>query len=252
MKKYIVYLFLLLSVISCKTAQKNNKSGNYSGLDDKAIIQNIEKNNLDFEYANIKAEAETEFNGMDLNLDTEIRMKSNEYIWAVAKKFGIEGARILMRPDSVFVLDRINGAYYSYDLNEVLQGYGIELNFVEFQNFLIGNNITDNVKIDKITIDDNILKVNADNHKYIIDYDINDQLFVIFAKYSNSENSAISQKNDDFQLVNEKWLPFKRNIEFSDTTVGTQKLNLVIKSVEIDNKKAIKFDIPDHYVKKQD
>ncbi len=84
----------------------------------------------------VDAELDSEKRSFNVNL----RMRRDSIIWmSISPALGIEVARVLISPDSVKVLNRINGTYFKGGfgyLSELLQA---DLNFKMLQSILLGN-----------------------------------------------------------------------------------------------------------------
>jgi hypothetical protein len=90
-----------------------------------------------------------------------LRVKKDSVIWASIGKAGIEGVRALLRPDSVFILDKMKNDSYSYDLNYLKGIIQSDLSYENFQNLLVGDLLIDyNSKTDKITKNDTCFILN--------------------------------------------------------------------------------------------
>jgi hypothetical protein len=68
-----------------------------------------------------------------------IRIKRDSAIWMVFKKFSLEGARALIRPDSFFVIDRLNREYTAKPFDYIQQEYNLPVSFQGLQAILLGN-----------------------------------------------------------------------------------------------------------------
>jgi hypothetical protein len=104
---------------------------------------------IDFVYVSSKAKLEY---SDGTNLDQyalSLRVRKDSLIWTSIGKAGIEGVRCMLRPDSLFVLDKMKNDSYSYDLKYLQNLIQSNLSYYNIQNLLIGdllfpyNHITD-------------------------------------------------------------------------------------------------------------
>lgn len=88
--------------------------------------------------ARVAVDAELDRDKRSFNVN--LRMRRDSIIWmSISPALGIEVARVLISPDSVKVLNRINGTYFKGGfgyLSELLQA---DLNFKMLQSILLGN-----------------------------------------------------------------------------------------------------------------
>jgi hypothetical protein len=81
-----------------------------------------------------------------------LRVKKDSVIWASIGKAGIEGARALLRTDSVFILDKLKNESYSYDLNYLQEIIKSNLSYTNIQNLIVGDFLIEyNPQTDKVT-----------------------------------------------------------------------------------------------------
>ncbi len=87
-----------------------------------------------------KISVDSDINNQTNSFSANLRIKKDSAIWiSISPALGIEVARVLITPDSLKFINRINGTYFKGDfkyLNELLQ---IEVNFKMIQAILLGN-----------------------------------------------------------------------------------------------------------------
>jgi len=133
--------------------------------------------------ARVAVDAELDRDKRSFNVN--LRMRCDSLIWmSISPALGIEVARVLISPDSVKVLNRINGTYFKGGfayLSELLQA---DLNFKMLQSILLGNAYL------HYTVD-----------KYILD-----------------------RENDEFVLSTFKKRKMKREVEMEIPEIVTQEI----------------------------
>lgn len=74
------------------------------------------------------------------NLVVNMRMQSDSLIWMNATALlGIEVARALITPDSIWFINRLKRTYYQKSFQEIAEWIGVPVNFRMLQNLLVGN-----------------------------------------------------------------------------------------------------------------
>jgi hypothetical protein len=121
--------FALLSATACKKQPTKSQD-----LSQKFSIDEIQP-----AYMVTRGKATFGTKGKELTTTVDIRMAKDSLIWLNARVAFIEGARILIRQDSAFVLDKIARKYYAYSFEELSQVVNFDLNFALIQNLLLGN-----------------------------------------------------------------------------------------------------------------
>ncbi|MGO3109507.1 MAG: DUF4292 domain-containing protein [Sphingobacterium sp.] len=139
-------LWLLVVVIlfaGCKTRQKvakvekSDSSVISAGAES---IRSFEMNNLDFHTFSGRAKTKIQMNKRERDVTLNIRIDRDKAIWiSVTAILGVEVARVLITPDSVKIINRLQGEYlkkpFSYVYNYVNPG----VTFTTLQDLLLAN-----------------------------------------------------------------------------------------------------------------
>jgi len=187
-----------------------------------------------------------------ISAKTYLRIRRDSVIWAVVKKLGVEGGRVLVTPNSYATIDRINGTYSRGKTKEVLSNMGIDFDFYDAQEAIYGNVILPEESADIV--------ISKMNKTYTLEYAV----FDLTIKYwvnaydlkierillSNSQNREIAIEYSKYENVNGLTeFPFHRKYKISDPIDGTTNIDLHFKKVILDTPKSTKFSIPPHYDK---
>ena len=143
MLKNLVLATTLLSVLCCTTACSLKKGQQTATRFKKQsvadLLQKAEQNHIQYTTFSARAKV-TIVEGNDTRTaDARIRMTRDSTIWFSISLFGIEGARALLTPDSIKVLNRLDGTYISEGYNYFQKKYNVPLTFHSLQDILIGN-----------------------------------------------------------------------------------------------------------------
>jgi len=128
-------------IYSCGTKRKTVKSiPDEPTAVEKDIASTFEMSNLNFITFAGKAKAKVEMDKESRDVTLNVRMERDKAIWiSVTALLGIEGARILITPDSVKIMNKLQGEYiakpFSYLYNYVNPG----ISFRMLQDILVGN-----------------------------------------------------------------------------------------------------------------
>ncbi|WP_018341422.1 DUF4292 domain-containing protein [Cytophaga aurantiaca] len=94
---------------------------------------------VDFVYLTTKTKLEYSDGTNNDQYALSLRVKKDSVIWASIGKAGVEGVRGLLRPDSLFILDKMKNDAYSYDLKYLQNLIQSNLSYYNIQNLLIGD-----------------------------------------------------------------------------------------------------------------
>ncbi|MEO0899749.1 MAG: DUF4292 domain-containing protein [Bacteroidota bacterium] len=131
---------LCLTGTSCKLFRKGQKEDPQVTLL-KEIVSQTRAANVDYDNLLINGKArlsmpEGEF--QNLSVSYKIYMEKDKAIMIRINKF-IEVARVLIRPDSVFVLDKINKEYHLMSADGLSEFAGFPLDFQLVEDMMLGN-----------------------------------------------------------------------------------------------------------------
>jgi len=134
----VVLLTIAISFLSiaCKKVPAINQAA--AVIEKKAVID-FNPTYIDFIYLITKTKLEY---SDGTNIDQyalSLRVKKDSVIWASIGKAGVEGVRGLLRPDSLFILDKMKNDSYSYDLKYLQSLIQSNLSYYNIQKLLIGD-----------------------------------------------------------------------------------------------------------------
>ena len=108
-----------------------NKSSNF-------LIKELTEQYIEYDWFVGKARMNGSRDGQSLTFTGNVRIKRDSIIWMSLSKIGFEGFRILIRPDSVFVLSRLERLYIAEGLEDFARKYDINADFGTLQGLFTG------------------------------------------------------------------------------------------------------------------
>lgn len=145
MKKSIAILAAVLSLASCKTAQKAVISESSAGEEKavKEIVDGHYNNAKNFKTLAIKASVDYKDKKTKQSVSAEIRIKKDETILVSVRFLGITMAKAIITPTRVSYYEKINGTYFDGNYAALSKWLGTDLDFTKVQNMLLGDAIYD-------------------------------------------------------------------------------------------------------------
>ncbi|MGB3616996.1 MAG: DUF4292 domain-containing protein [Catalinimonas sp.] len=135
-RPFVVLFFLLLAVSACKRPTGGRARG---PLDSTALGMPLAPE-IRFDYLTSRARFSYAGEEQNLNASATIRIDRDSMIWvSVSPGLGIEVLRVLIRPDSVFAVDRYHRKSYRYDYPTLARKLEFEVNYDMLQAALLGN-----------------------------------------------------------------------------------------------------------------
>lgn len=246
-------LFLLCGILffsACKTpkggqgSKLKNRSAEYV---QKQMVQN--QFNADW----ISAKAKIKFADADRSMTvfSNIKIQKDSVIWLNAKAFGIEAGRVLIRPDSIFVIDRLNKKYMAKDIFWLQDEFGLPVDFKGLQAMLMGNPIFFN---SDLTVEKDSLNyvLGGENDRYKTAYKADGLTFKLvemLISQPRDNRMGLIQLSDYQTLSNGQSFSFSRNIGMNSPETGKTTVQIEMSKVDVDVPFGISFSIPERYTK---
>lgn len=131
---FSVLLFALLGMSSCKKAPSSTAK--------KPLYEQLGIKNTDFDFFEARGKLTYEDDEQRLKSSAIIRMAKDSLIWvSLRPALGIEALRVLIRPDSAFMIDRLHNEYMAYDIEGLSQKLNFDLDFGLLQAMILGNTL---------------------------------------------------------------------------------------------------------------
>ena len=253
----IISLIVFTFLGSCKSKKNLSNFGNNSPVitgkatneDAENTLKLIKQNRNDYTY--IKADAAAAYNdGKNAyDLDVEIVCEKDKYIWMkVTALFGIEAARVMITPDKIELLDRLNRKHITTNFTYLKTFTDIPLTFFQLQNMIAGNALFDaDAKLSIIE--------NADSEKllvYIFNQNIQTNIYNI-ANYKNRKSIVTDTiKNQSLELDYSDYIANGTNTVPSNISINIKGEKNVacqfkLSNFAFDKKGEVQFSVPKSY-----
>ncbi len=243
--KYLVGLGgLCLILLSCKSNKTIIEQVPPRTISEVLDTLSSKYKSYDFLYA----KAKLKYNGEESRIGGRmtVMMVPDSVIWMNFKKISIEGARTLIRPDSLWILYRFDDLYEADYTQEYLDFYKIDMSFNQLQELMVGNvPIPEPEEIDLYQESSEYLLEFSDvqgRYRYKLDMDMNLSHIEINDMQGRTFAMSISEYDDG-------GFGRKRDIQITDVDSTSSHIAMKFSTVTFDEPRSIKFDIPEHYRK---
>ncbi|MCB0607118.1 MAG: DUF4292 domain-containing protein [Lewinellaceae bacterium] len=245
-------LLLILST-GCGSARKAADAGAVPA-DADVLMNRLLKNQVNAKWFSAKARIEFADDSQSASGTLNIKMRKDSLIWVSVKKFGFEVARALVTPDSVYVINRLNGEYMAKDLGFIQREYQLPANLNMIQALLLGNPVfigsTANMTIDTTGGQIHLFNGAAgrpENHFWV--GPAPNLLLERMSLRDNGQDRSLDMSLEDYKPANKanKDFPYLREAELFSRESGRVKVKLNFSDVDLAGPLEIKFEIPDRY-----
>lgn len=258
MKKNIVNKLLivccLLAMVSCKSRKQvlvsrkadssatpvNNKTSRLNAIKAKQVSFNT--------FAG-KAKTRLNINGNSNDVTLNIRIARDKKIWvSITAILGVEAARALITPDSIMLINRLQGVYVRKPFNYVYKFASSQVNYKTLESLLIGNAIPELLNEDAAFADtagSTAISGNLQDllYKLILGADLK----VTQTNLSNqNERQSLQVVNNTFIQATNRVIPSQIDIA---SVVKDKKIqvNLHYTKADFDVQQEYPFSIPSNY-----
>jgi hypothetical protein len=245
----IGFLFIFLLTIGCSTPKAIESTIPTPNRTKEEILTALANRNIDFQWFAAKASASFDSPDMGGSGSIQMRIKKDEAIWMVGKKFGIEGVRALINKDSIFLVNRIDQSYNAERINDVQKIFGLDVTFEDMQQLFVGNIlIPSNEEIINYEQVENLCNLSANTGGYKIVYTLD-------AKSKNLKEITMADRYgrkiiatyDNYKKIKNHMTPYLRKYIFRSINEPDYVLDLEVSDLEIDVEKSLNFTVPSHY-----
>jgi len=150
--RLIIFWMVVITLTACKTKQTiipvmvtdsipPSKTGTIAAESDSLKVPK-----LDYHWLSYRANAAVSTPGQNNSVNVYVVNRKDSIIYINASKFGIEGARLVLTPDSVKFLNHFASNYYVGNYTLLEQLIGFKVNFYMLQSLLVGEELPENTK----------------------------------------------------------------------------------------------------------
>lgn len=227
----LVLLVLLLVFSSCKTKKFATGSGVARRTDSIAlsneaygIIKKSRENKLDYDWFSTRVKVEYNDENLSQDFTAVVRMCRDSLLWiSLQGPFGIEGGRILVTRDSIFVVNKLSNEYLRQPISYLTKVMPIQTSLPQLQDFIMGyyllfthavpnyrgmEDSLHNIRAEsaEFKYDSKLYPLNCTLAKSVLtDKMLNQQMSLTFAGYTQEQGKPFSnERNIDILKGNKK------------------------------------------------
>lgn len=244
-------LAVCVCFLSSCTLFKGSK--NFENTDRKTakLVTKLIENQVNVDWLKTKVKATADFKGQKLSFPVEIRIQKDEVIWGVAKKLGFEVGRVLIKKDSVYIINRIGRSYDQLSWSQVSEmAGGVPVNFEMVQQALLGNPVffSNEFSVDESRSGDWIVSKSASRDGF---YEISGEgLLLTMELVEKASNASVSVSMEDYQELDTKQqFAFFRTFEVYENGKSEGSVKLNFNKIDTEGPFEFPFNISKKYSK---
>jgi hypothetical protein len=208
-------------------------------------------NNLDFHSFSGRAKAKVELGNENQDVTMHVRIQRNKAIWIslTGTFLNVEGARVLITPDSVKIMNKLQGEYTAKPFNFIHNYTGEGVTFGVLQDLLIANVSSDLLRTDQMTVakaTDDVQLVGVKNNlsfQYSLNGKFRPKVIRLTPVGSSQSLEAFYSSFNDVTGYN---FPQNQNIKLSASEVQVNAV-LNYNKIEFNQEVEMPFTVPARY-----
>lgn len=249
---------ILLSSTGCKTSRglthENVRIKSRSG---KYLLKKLNDHRVGADWLSAKAKVVFRSEEETRRFISYVRVQRDSLIWMNFKKTGVEAARMLIRPDSIFIIDRLNNQYAQGSLEDLRQRFELPFRdlpdhelFRYLQEVFFGNPVFFRVRELNADTSRGLYYLQGEAQQLKSEYWLSGhshELLEMAFTDLRAQRQAVFRFDNHQPVEGKQNFAYFRNIIFNSPEAGGVSLEMDFKQVELDVPKTIRFEIPDHY-----
>lgn len=250
MKLNLLFFMVLVSVLcSCGGNKSILKDKKLKTESLKAIVKNYDKSNPNFTTMRGRLKGQFIDGDDQQNINISYRFKKDEVLWMSAKLAGlIQIAKIKISPKKVEFYERIDQSYFDGDFQLISSLLGIELNYEQLQNLLLGQTVK------SIDVNESELLSLEGFFQIISTYDkglsqtllLDEKTFKLRQQLLKMNGREIKIIYNSYQIIDNMFFP-EEIIIIADDMENQVSIILNYKSINLNEDLNFPFKIPDNF-----
>jgi hypothetical protein len=250
--KYIPHFLLLLTLVLASAACKGLRRAQGASLKpkgDNVLMKKLLENSVSAEWFSAKAKISYNDEYTGETFSANIRMRKDSAIWMNFKKFSIEGARVLITPDSIFVISRLTNEYLAKPFSYAQKEYSLPVGFEGLQAMLLGNPVFFS-KETEAGVDSTHYTLAQKTENLTAKYWLNSpDIFLhrfLVEDFRNKRSMEVTS-TDYRQLDDKQHFSYLRHFNLNSPDLGKMQVQLEFSKIETTGPVEMRFEVPEGY-----
>lgn len=254
--RFSSYLFLMACFcLGCKSKKiaviDHGESGKAAIIGEvESVVKQLQSEDLSFRTFSSKAKAQIAVNNERYDANVSIRVDNGKKIWISITAFlGIEVARVLITPDRIAVVNRLEKTVLDQPYVFLQKLIGAPLSYGELQSILLGNSTVLAGQLYKLGVAKNqlgfLVNANSEIFNYQVQADEWNKVLSIQIDEQSGKQSLVSSYGEFTELAGQRFAQlFQLTIKAPHTEIKTL---LTYGTISINEALQTPFQIPQSY-----
>jgi hypothetical protein len=255
--RFILFSVVLTAFLSgCKSLKDTRETGP-SAMSAAMVVQNLHNSQMQYSWFSARFSGSVLFDGNTNNVSGALRIEHDQAIYvSIAPVLGIEIVRALITPDSVKIVNRLDGTYYLGGTQILNRMFNTDIDFYMLQALFTGNDFPHFQK-DRFNFSEEqgLFKLQNPNRRRIAGGAYFNHSMLIDPETMRIKTNIIVEENLNRSLradykrhenVSQQWVPADLQIFVSDGS-GNANMNLSYSRITLNEPQRMQFSIPARY-----
>ncbi|MFZ2897993.1 MAG: DUF4292 domain-containing protein [Saprospiraceae bacterium] len=249
MNKGLLLFLILLTASSCGIFRKTTAEGALPERNAKFLLKKMAQQQVSADWFSSRAKISYEDDELAVSASANIRMRKDSVIWANIKKLNIEAGRALIRPDSFFVIDRINRQYTRQPVSDIANMLQLPASFELLQTILLGNPFFFTTDL-QVAIEGPNYSLSGEDNRFSTTYLLDGRDFLLkkIAVSEKESGRTVEMELSQYGPLDKKQkFSYIRILRMDSPETGPLQVEIEFSKVELNIPKNIEFEIPSRY-----
>ena len=253
---------IVLMIDGCKSIKEMSPTTVIPDYTPERVLENLKKNQSEFDWFEARFTGDVWFAGENHNISGTIRIKKDETIYfSLAPVLGIEVARVIVTPDTVKFLNRLESSYYVGHIGFINSTLRTSLDYDMLQGLLMGNDFSEYESDSFVTSEENgLIKLHDPERRqvrspgsgqtFVLDHSmwVDSESFKIKKNTITeiTEERSVKAEYNDFKNIEGETIPTKVDFLISDGNYNAD-FSLQYVRISLNEPREIKFSVPSRY-----
>ena len=252
LKKLLIALLPLALLAACTGNKKVAEAATATTTrPTETILNKWRKNDADgLKNYSARAKVYMESDGQGMEVSANIVWWRDSAIWINIKKFGFEAARVLITPDSIYMLNRLEKTVLVQSLPDLQRQYNLPAGFEMLQQTLTGQLWMPQPLDLNSDLDEGMHRLSGRQGTTQLAYWIEEGSFLGRREQFMRETEGMKVLFSDFKKTNTGAVfPYLCETEGFSDAGNTFKMSIQMNELEVNTNPAYRFEIPAHYTR---
>ncbi|NND07273.1 MAG: DUF4292 domain-containing protein [Saprospiraceae bacterium] len=246
----IVSILVVLTLLGCSASKKLSTVDAIKEKSSDYVLNAVQKGALTPDYLNARAKIKFDDGSTRISFNANIRIKRDSMIWMNASILGYEAARLLFRPDSIFMINRLEKSYVKDRYESIDSLFDVPVSFTQLQDLLLGNALLDESAPKSVDLLDDKYNISQVMEPYSISHQIDarslqiDHIQVSDVRSGQQLDATLESYEPVVDLGNFSYI---RQYIINKDNVQLANIQINYSHVDRDRTKKTPFSIPPHY-----